>query len=70
MKKKNKNPVISVGTPPSKNTWHALSSGSPSSGPSYKAHMAHLLYPDCLKEEQTTLTKHRHPDGFHKCVRS
>ena len=32
--------------------------------------MAHLLYPDCLKEEQTTLTKHKHPDGFHKYVRS
>ena len=75
-----------VGTPPSENTWqasgrdtwhvsysdtwHALSSGSPSSGPSYKAHMAHLVYPDCLKEEQATLTKHGHPDGFHKYVRS
>ena len=62
-----------VGTPPSENTWHApysdtwhaLSSESPSSGSSYEARMAHLLYPGCLKEEQTTLTKHRHPDGFH-----
>ena len=46
-------------------TWHALSFGS-----SYKAHMTRFSHPDCLKEEQTTLTKHRHPDGFHKCVRS
>ena len=49
-------------------TWHALSSGSPSSGSFYKAHMTRFSHPDCLKEEQTTLTKHRHPDGFHKCV--
>ena len=33
-------------------------------------HTCRTFYPDCLKEEQTTLTKHRHPDGFHKYVRS
>ncbi|RVX17424.1 hypothetical protein CK203_003688 [Vitis vinifera] len=42
--------TILVGTPPSENTWHAsyndtwhaLSSESPSSGSPYKAHMAHF----------------------------
>ena len=51
-------------------TWHTLSSGSPSSGSSYKSHMRRFSHPDCLKEEQTTFTKHRHPDGFRKCVHS
>ena len=52
-----------VGTLPSENTWHAsysdtwhaLSSESPSSGSSYKAHMTRLSHPDYLKEYQTTL---------------
>ncbi|RVW27938.1 hypothetical protein CK203_094089 [Vitis vinifera] len=76
-----KRPLVTVGTLPSEDTWHAscrdtwhasysdmwhtLSSGSPSSESSYKAHMTRFSHPDCLKEEQTTLTKHRHPDGFH-----
>ena len=73
--------MVDVGTPPPKNTchtphgdtWHALSSGSPSFGFSYKIHGARFSYPDCLKEGQTTLISINirtaftiHPDDQHR----